>query len=85
MTFMNLRLTAGKTLACHTITTSVGVKLKQSITFVILATSVKVLEGLRDNMSYLTTATRNLRDAMYNSTLPWQVIDTAAGRISVPR
>lgn len=33
----------------------------------------------------LTAKTRDFRDAMFNSTLPWQMIDSAAGRVSVIR
>jgi len=36
-------------------------------------------------MDYLTTATRKFRDDMFDSTLPWQMIDSAAGRVSVIR
>ena len=34
-------------------------------------------------MAMLTQKTRAFRDAMFNSTLPWQLIDSAAGRVSV--
>ena len=36
-------------------------------------------------MSDLTTKTRDFRDAMFDSTVPWQMIDSAAGRVSVIR
>lgn len=36
-------------------------------------------------MSDLTAKTRDFRDAMFDSTVPWQMIDSAAGRVSVIR
>ena len=36
-------------------------------------------------MDYLAAKTRNFRDDMFDSSLPWQMIDSAAGRVSVIR
>eukprot|EP00118_Oscarella_pearsei_P025243 m.307818 g.307818 ORF g.307818 m.307818 type:complete len:1014 (+) comp42860_c0_seq1:626-3667(+) len=43
----------------------------------------EVLAYSVSNLEMLTTKTRAFRDAMFNSTLPWQLIDSAAGRVSV--
>lgn len=45
----------------------------------------QVLTYTTANMNTLTVKTRAFRDAMFNSTLPWQMIDSAAGRVSVIR
>ena len=45
----------------------------------------QVLSYTVTNMYDLTAKTRDFRDAMFNSTLPWQMIDSAAGRVSVIR
>ncbi|RMX49544.1 hypothetical protein pdam_00017453 [Pocillopora damicornis] len=37
------------------------------------------------NLEPLTLSTRVFRNAMFDSTLPWQMIDSAAGRLSVVR
>ncbi|XP_046842909.1 uncharacterized protein LOC124436960 [Xenia sp. Carnegie-2017] len=37
------------------------------------------------NLGRLTTLTRTFRDCMYDSTLPWHMVDSAAGRLSVIR
>lgn len=42
---------------------------------------VEVLEYTRDNLPRLVQETRDFRDAMFNSSLPWQLVDSAAGRI----
>ncbi|PFX22524.1 hypothetical protein AWC38_SpisGene12961 [Stylophora pistillata] len=34
------------------------------------------------NLGFLTSLTRNFMNAMFDSTLPWQIIDSAAGRLS---
>jgi len=46
-------------------------------------TMQQVLEYTRDSLDRLRKATYAFRDAMFNSTLPWQLIDSAAGRVSV--
>ncbi|XP_065838612.1 non-lysosomal glucosylceramidase-like isoform X2 [Oscarella lobularis] len=43
----------------------------------------KVLDYAVTNVVALASRTRAFRDAMFNSTLPWQLIDSAAGRVSV--
>ena len=45
----------------------------------------QVLSYTVTNMSDLTAKTRDFRDAMFDSTVPWQMIDSAAGRVSVIR
>ncbi|XP_065838479.1 non-lysosomal glucosylceramidase-like isoform X2 [Oscarella lobularis] len=42
-----------------------------------------VLDYTVTNVAALTDKTRAFQDAMFNSTLPWQLIDSAAGRVSV--
>ena len=45
----------------------------------------QVLSYTVSNLSELTAKTRDFRDAMFDSTMPWQMIDSAAGRVSVIR
>jgi uncharacterized protein (DUF608 family) len=45
----------------------------------------EVLEYTQTNLTTLTAQTRMFRDAMFNSTLPWQLIDSAAARMMVLR
>ncbi|XP_078352684.1 non-lysosomal glucosylceramidase-like [Oculina patagonica] len=45
----------------------------------------EVLNYTVTNMDTLTVKTRAFRDAMFDSKLPWQMIDSAAGRVSVIR
>lgn len=43
----------------------------------------QVLEYVSSNLLRLRTTTYNFRNAMFESFLPWQLIDSAAGRVSV--
>ncbi|XP_031550848.1 uncharacterized protein LOC116288218 [Actinia tenebrosa] len=43
----------------------------------------EVLIYTKENFDYLTSKTRDFRDSMFDATLPWQLIDSAAGRVSV--
>ncbi|KXJ22379.1 uncharacterized protein LOC110252569 [Exaiptasia diaphana] len=43
----------------------------------------EVLTYTAVNLDNLTSFTRSFRDSMFEATLPWQLIDSAAGRISV--
>ncbi len=43
---------------------------------------VEVLEYTRDNSARLVAETRDFRDAMFNTSLPWQLVDSCAGRIA---
>ena len=45
----------------------------------------QVLYYTTANLESLTLSTRVFRNAMFDSTLPWQMIDSAAGRLSVVR
>ncbi|XP_062522420.1 non-lysosomal glucosylceramidase-like [Corticium candelabrum] len=45
----------------------------------------EVLDYTQTNFAMLVAQTRMLRDAMYKSTLPWQVVDSAAARMMVFR
>ncbi|CAH3116002.1 unnamed protein product, partial [Pocillopora meandrina] len=45
----------------------------------------EVLYYTTANLESLTLSTRVFRNAMFDSTLPWQIIDSAAGRLSVVR
>ena len=45
----------------------------------------QVLEYTVSNLQELSSNTYAFRDAMFNSTLPWQLVDSAAGRVSVIR
>ncbi|XP_028403641.1 uncharacterized protein LOC114526285 [Dendronephthya gigantea] len=45
----------------------------------------EVISHTGQNIGSFTTMTRQFRDAMFESSLPWQLIDSAAGRVSVPR
>lgn len=45
----------------------------------------QVLQYTVDNLQGLSTNTYAFRDAMFDSSLPWQLVDSAAGRVSVIR
>ena len=45
----------------------------------------QVLYYTTANLESLTLSTRVFRNAMFDSTLPWQMVDSAAGRLSVVR
>ena len=45
----------------------------------------QVLEYTVSNLQELSTNTYTFRDAMFDSSLPWQLVDSAAGRVSVIR
>ena len=45
----------------------------------------QVLEYTVSNLQELSANTYAFRDAMFDSSLPWQLVDSAAGRVSVIR
>lgn len=44
-----------------------------------------MLEYTVSNLQELSTNTYAFRDAMFDTSLPWQLVDSAAGRVSVIR
>ena len=45
----------------------------------------QVLEYTVNNLQELSVNTYAFRDAMFDSSLPWQLLDSAAGRVSIIR
>ena len=43
----------------------------------------QAVDYTQKNLGNLRNLTYKFRDAMFNTTLPWQLIDSAAGRVSV--